>query len=56
MFGRRALLPVDFNSCTAYDPDKALRNFEEASNPDLEEVNATRRKVEEQVKTNIEKA
>ena len=56
MFGRRGLLPVDFNSCTEYDPERVLKHFQDATDPDPEEVKTTRKNIEDQVKANIEQA
>ena len=56
MFGRKALLPVDFNSQDSCDPEEALKAFDEAPLPDPADIEAHRNKVNVMVKENIEKA
>ena len=56
MFGRKAVLPVDFNSQQSYDPVEALRVFNEAPLPDSVDVEACRSEMNAMVKANIEKA
>ena len=56
MFGRKAVLPVDFNSQQSYDPDEAVRVFNEAPLPDSVAVEAYRSEMNAMVKANIAKA
>lgn len=56
MFGRRAQLPVDINAEAHFDPDQKLREFARKEEPNEEENDAKRRKMEELVKENIEVA
>ena len=56
MFGRKAVLPVDFNSQQSYDPDEAIRAYNEAPFPDSADVETYRSEMNAIVKTNIEKA
>ena len=56
MFGRKAVLPVDFNSQQSYDPDEALRVFNEAPLPDSVDVEACWNEINAIVKANIQKA
>jgi len=54
MFGRRARLPVDINAEAHFDPDQKLREFASKEEPNEEENDPKRRKMEELVKKNIE--
>ena len=56
MFGRKARLPVDINTEAVQDPDMKLRQYGNKLEPDGEATACTRRKMEEQVKANIEHA
>ena len=56
MFGRKAVLPVDFNSQQSYDPDEAMRVYNEAPFPDSADVEAYRSEMNAMVNANIEKA
>ena len=56
MFGRRARLPVDINAEANYDPDQKLREFANKDEPNEEQNDAKRRKMEGLVKSNIEAA
>ena len=56
MFGRKALLPVDFNSQDSCDPEEALKAFDEAPLPDPADIEAQRNEVNVMGKENVEKA
>ena len=56
MIGQKAQLPVDINAEASYDPDQKLREFASKDEPNAEQSDAKRRKMEELVKTNIEAA
>ena len=56
MFGRKARLPVDINTEAVQDPEMKLRQYANKLEPDGEATACTRRKMEEQVKANIELA
>lgn len=55
IFGRKAVLPVDFNNQESYDPDEALRAFNKAPLPDPADVEARRTDLNVMAKQNIEK-
>ena len=52
MFGRKAKLPVDFNSKEHYSPEKLVREYEEASEDLLTEIQTKRSELEEVITTN----
>ena len=56
MFGQKAVLPVDYNSQESYDPEEALKAFDEAPLPDPADIEAHRNEMNVMVKENIEKA
>lgn len=56
MIGQKARLPVDINAEASYDPDQKLREFASKDEPNAEQSDAKRRKMEELVKANIEAA
>ena len=56
MFGRIARLPVDYNAVDRYNPDEQLQNYQDSSEPDNDEREAKRRKLDVSIKANIEKA
>ena len=56
MFGRKARLPVDIDTEAVHDPDMKLRQYANHLEPDMDEVESKRKKMEENVKTNIEQA
>ena len=55
MFGRKAVLPVDFNSQESYDPEESLKAFDEAPLPNLADIEAHQKEINV-MKGNIEKA
>ena len=56
MFGRKARLPVDIDNEAVHDPDVKLRQYANKLEPNVDEVTSKRKKMEENVKTNIELA
>ena len=56
MFGRQAKLPIDFNLDEDYDPDKKLKQHLGSHDPPEEAIAMNRKRIEETVKKNVEKA
>lgn len=56
MFCRQARLPVEFNAMEHYDPDIALKEFEDADEESESEHNARHKEIEARVRKNIAKA
>ena len=56
MFGRQAKLPIDFNLDEDYDPDKKLKQHLSSHDPPEEAIAMHRKRIEETVKKNVEKA
>ena len=50
MFGRKAVLPVDFNSQDSCDPEEALKAYDEEPLPDPADIEAHWNKVNVMVK------
>ena len=53
MFGRQALLPVDFNTAVNRSPEELVQEYEAAAEPSETEREAKRLATEEDVKSNI---
>lgn len=56
IFGRKAVLRVDFNNQESYNPDEALRAFNKAPLPDPADAEARWTDLNVMAKQNIEKA
>ena len=56
MFGRVARLPIDFNVSQSYDADTKQQEYQDAEDQDDTELAAKRRKTENDIRENIEKA
>ena len=52
--GRKARLPVDIDTEAVHDPDVKLKQYANKLKPNVDEIASKRKKMEENVKMNIE--